>query len=124
VGSFVVQIAAALGPKVTATASANDKAFVTELGATTVIDYASQRCEDHVTDVDVVIDLVGGQTQARPWQIPRGMAERWSASPLRPRRRKPRGTAPAGVLRRHARPSPAQRTRAIGLFPGADPHRL
>jgi NADPH:quinone reductase-like Zn-dependent oxidoreductase len=42
---------------------------VTELGATTVIDYAGQRFEDHVTDVDVVVDLVGGQTQTRSWQV-------------------------------------------------------
>ena len=69
VGSFVVQIAAVLGAKVTATASVNDKAFVTELGATSVIDYANQRFEDHVTNVDVVIDLVGGQTQTRSWQV-------------------------------------------------------
>lgn len=33
------------------------------------IDYAGQAFEQQMKDVDVVLDLVGGETQARSWQI-------------------------------------------------------
>jgi NADPH:quinone reductase-like Zn-dependent oxidoreductase len=68
VGSFAVQIAGALGARVTATAAADDHAFLTGLGAEQLIDYRTQRFEDHVSDVDVVLDMVGGETQQRSWQ--------------------------------------------------------
>ena len=66
VGAYAVQLAALHGARVTATASARDLAFVTALGAQDVLDY-SGRFEDHVRDVDVVIDPVGGTTTARSW---------------------------------------------------------
>jgi NADPH:quinone reductase-like Zn-dependent oxidoreductase len=69
VGSFAVQIAAAVGARVTATASARDIGFVAGLGAHNVVDYAGSRFEDHVTDVDVVFDTVGGDTQTRSWAL-------------------------------------------------------
>ncbi|MFJ5894070.1 NADP-dependent oxidoreductase [Streptomyces sp. NPDC093064] len=69
VGSFAVQIAAALGARVTATASARDTEFVAGLGARNVIDYADGRFDDHVADVDVVFDTVGGDTQTRSWNV-------------------------------------------------------
>ncbi|MFD4950991.1 NADP-dependent oxidoreductase [Streptomyces sp. NPDC058451] len=69
VGSFAVQIAAALGARVTATASARDTEFVAGLGAQNVIDYAGGRFDDHVADVDVVFDTVGGDTQTRSWTV-------------------------------------------------------
>ncbi len=69
VGTFAVQIAAHLGARVTATARESDRAFVEGLGATTVIDYKNDIFEDRVNDVDVVLDLVGGQTQARSWPV-------------------------------------------------------
>src|SRR5215470_16593908 len=50
------------------TASARDRDFVTGLGAGQVIDYAG-RFEDQVSDVDVVIDPVGGQILARSWPV-------------------------------------------------------
>jgi len=71
VGAYAVQLAALAGARVTATASARDLAFVTGLGAHAVLDY-SGRFEDHVRDVDVVIDPVGGNTTARSWPILRG----------------------------------------------------
>ncbi|WP_351226270.1 NADP-dependent oxidoreductase [Streptomyces sp. NPDC002133] len=67
VGTFAVQIAAALGARVTATASARDGEFVTGLGAQQVIDYHNERFEDLVHDADVVLDLVGGETLDRSW---------------------------------------------------------
>jgi NADPH:quinone reductase-like Zn-dependent oxidoreductase len=68
VGAYAVQLAALHGARVTATASARDLAFVTGLGARDVLDY-SGRFEDHVRDVDVVIDPVGGTTTARSWPV-------------------------------------------------------
>ena len=65
-GGYAVQLAALHGARVTATASARDLAFVTGLGARDVLDY-SGRFEDHVDDVDVVIDTAGGATTARSW---------------------------------------------------------
>ena len=69
VGSFAVQIAADLGARVTATARARDRTFVRGLGAADVVDYQHDRFEDHVEGVDVVLDPVGGPTQARSWTV-------------------------------------------------------
>lgn len=69
VGSFAVQLAAGLGARVTATAGLRDRDFVTKLGAHEVVDYANERFEEHVDGVDVVLDMVGGQTQARSWSV-------------------------------------------------------
>ena len=68
VGAYAVQLAAQHGARVTATASARNQAFVTGLGADVVLDYTS-RFEDHVRDVDVVIDPAGGSTTARCWPL-------------------------------------------------------
>jgi NADPH:quinone reductase-like Zn-dependent oxidoreductase len=68
VGAYAVQLAALAGARVTATASARDLAFVTGLGADQALDY-SGRFEDHVRDVDVVVDPVGGNTTARSWPV-------------------------------------------------------
>ena len=59
VGHFAVQLAAYFGAHVTATGSERNLPWLRELGADVVIDYATTRFEDLVTDVDVVIDLVG-----------------------------------------------------------------
>ena len=39
------------------------------LGADTVLDYHTQRFEDEVKDADAVLDLVGGDTQMRSFQV-------------------------------------------------------
>jgi NADPH:quinone reductase-like Zn-dependent oxidoreductase len=57
------------GVRTIATAAADDAAFVHNLGANTVIDYQSQRFEKEVRDADAVIDLVGGETQERSFQV-------------------------------------------------------
>ncbi|MFD1657717.1 NADP-dependent oxidoreductase [Streptomyces caeni] len=69
VGSLAVQIAVALGASVIATATAEGADFVRALGADLVVDYRLQRFEDHVRDVDLVLDTVGGDTQERSWQV-------------------------------------------------------
>ncbi|GIG00798.1 quinone oxidoreductase [Catellatospora citrea] len=69
VGMYVVQLAAALGAQVSATAAAADLEFVEGLGAEQVIDYKDELLEDHVHDVDVVVDLAGAAAQARAWPV-------------------------------------------------------
>ncbi len=59
VGHFAVQIAKHLGAHVVGTASAGRHAWLAELGADEVIDYASTEFETAVEDVDVVLDPVG-----------------------------------------------------------------
>ena len=68
VGSFAVQLAGVLGAETYATAGARDIDFVRSLGAETVIDYRVQRFEDVARDLDVVLDTVGGETQARSFR--------------------------------------------------------
>lgn len=69
VGSFAVQLARVKGAEVFATASADNRAYVESLGAARVIDYRAERFEDVVHDLDLVFDLVGGETEARSWQV-------------------------------------------------------
>lgn len=69
VGGFAVQIAKALGARVIATASAGKRDYVLGLGADEVIDYRAVRFEDVVRDIDVVFDLMGGETQDRSWAV-------------------------------------------------------
>jgi NADPH:quinone reductase-like Zn-dependent oxidoreductase len=69
VGAYAVQLAHRAGLRIIATASAEDGAFVRQLGADTVIDFKSQRFEDEVREADAVIDLVGGEIQTRSFQV-------------------------------------------------------
>jgi NADPH:quinone reductase-like Zn-dependent oxidoreductase len=59
VGHLAVQLATYFGARVIATASTGNVSWLRELGAEEVIDYTTTRFEDRVSDVDVVIDLVG-----------------------------------------------------------------
>jgi NADPH:quinone reductase-like Zn-dependent oxidoreductase len=69
VGVFAVQLARWAGAHVIATASARNREFLRELGADEFIDYTTTRFEDVVHDVDLVFDLVGGDTLQRSWQV-------------------------------------------------------
>ncbi|HVH50175.1 MAG TPA: NADP-dependent oxidoreductase [Candidatus Bathyarchaeia archaeon] len=69
VGTYAVQLANWKGADLIATASAKDHNFLSELGASEVIDYAHERFEEKVEDVDVVLDGVGGETQQRSWGV-------------------------------------------------------
>lgn len=62
VGTFAIQIAKWLGAEVTTTASPRGRDLVERMGADVVIDYTTQRFEDHVRDMDGVFDLIGGDT--------------------------------------------------------------
>jgi len=69
VGSYAVQLAHAANVNVVATAASADMDYVRKLGAGEVIDYRNQRFEEHVREVDAVIDLVGGETQTRSFDV-------------------------------------------------------
>jgi len=62
VGHLAVQIAKARGAYVIGTTRSAKHPFLTELGADETIDYTSEAVEERVRDVDVVLDLVGGET--------------------------------------------------------------
>jgi NADPH:quinone reductase-like Zn-dependent oxidoreductase len=67
VGHVAVQLAKWRGAKVIGTASIN-LPFLEELGVDQAIDYTQTAFEDVVHDVDVVLDLLGGETQQRSWK--------------------------------------------------------
>jgi NADPH:quinone reductase-like Zn-dependent oxidoreductase len=69
VGTFAVQLAHWKGARVLATASAANADYLKSLGADVVIDYKSTAFESVAKNVDLVFDLVGGQTQARSWRV-------------------------------------------------------
>src|SRR5262249_36871243 len=69
VGAYAVQLARRAGARTIATAGAEDMAFVRSLGADRVLDYHGQRFDEEVRDMDVVLDLVGGETQRRSFQV-------------------------------------------------------
>jgi NADPH:quinone reductase-like Zn-dependent oxidoreductase len=71
VGTFAVQFAAKTGARVIGTASSDGVELVRSLGAHQVIDYKSQDFKSAVSNVDVVLDLVGGDTQARSYDVMR-----------------------------------------------------
>lgn len=69
VGGIMVQMAKALGAYVIGTASGAGLALAKSLGADEVIDYKTQDFTQLVKDVDLVIDLVGGETQAKSFGL-------------------------------------------------------
>jgi NADPH:quinone reductase-like Zn-dependent oxidoreductase len=69
VGSFAIQFARGLGARVIATASGDGVMIARELGADQVIDYRSEDFTRKVTDIDVVLDTIGGETQQRSFNV-------------------------------------------------------
>lgn len=69
VGSFAVQMAIWKGARVIATAAAEDRDYLLSLGVERVIDYKTENFEDDVEDIDAVLDLVGGLTLQRSYQV-------------------------------------------------------
>jgi len=62
VGHFAVQIAKARGAYVIGTARFAKEAFLEELGVDEAVDYTADPVESVVSDVDLVLDLVGGES--------------------------------------------------------------
>ncbi|MEH2047847.1 NADP-dependent oxidoreductase [Nostoc sp.] len=69
VGIFAVQFAKWKGAHVIGTASATNAEFVRSLGADQAIDYKATPFEEVVENVDVVLDTLGGDTQARSYSV-------------------------------------------------------
>jgi NADPH:quinone reductase-like Zn-dependent oxidoreductase len=67
VGGIAVQLAKAIGAKVLATTATESVDYVRGLGADTVFDRRVERFEEHARGVDLVLDLVGGDTVDRSW---------------------------------------------------------
>jgi len=65
VGSAAVQIAKAAGARVIGTASPNNHEFLRSLGVDQVIDYRSQKFENVVKNVDLVLNTADADTTAR-----------------------------------------------------------
>jgi NADPH:quinone reductase-like Zn-dependent oxidoreductase len=69
VGGIMVQMAKALGAYVIGTASGEGVALAKSYGADEVIDYKTQDITKLVKDIDLVIDLVGGETQTKSFDV-------------------------------------------------------
>jgi NADPH:quinone reductase-like Zn-dependent oxidoreductase len=69
VGHFAIQFAKAKGAHVITTVSTANVEFVRELGADVVIDYKKQPFEQAVRELDMVFDLIDGETRERSWAL-------------------------------------------------------
>jgi NADPH:quinone reductase-like Zn-dependent oxidoreductase len=69
VGHFAIQLAKAKGAHVLTTVAGQDIDFVRGLGAGQAIDYKAQRFEDVARGIDLVFDLIAGETQDRSWSV-------------------------------------------------------
>lgn len=69
VGTFAIQLAKDLGAHVATTCSAKNHELVTSLGADEAIDYRTQRFEEELSDYDVVLDAIGGETRERSFEV-------------------------------------------------------
>jgi NADPH:quinone reductase-like Zn-dependent oxidoreductase len=68
VGSMAVQLAKVKGAYVVGTGSGRNEKFVRGLGVDEFIDYKKATFEEEVSNVDVVFDTVGGDTQEQAFQ--------------------------------------------------------
>ena len=69
VGHLAIQLAKSRDAVVCTTVSSQDVDFARSLGADEIVDYKSERFEEMLHDVDLVFDLVAGDTQERSWAI-------------------------------------------------------
>ena len=69
VGHYAIQFAKAKGARVLTTVSTGNVQFARELGADVVIDYKRQRFDYEASDLDMVFDLIDGETRERSWKL-------------------------------------------------------
>ena len=69
VGHFAVQIAKSKGAWVATTCSAHDFDFVRKLGADQAIDYKAEAFDEILKNIDLVFDLIGGETQEKSFKV-------------------------------------------------------
>jgi NADPH:quinone reductase-like Zn-dependent oxidoreductase len=68
VGHLAIQCAKARGARVSTTVRKEDLEFVRDLGADQVVDSA-EPFETLINEVDLVLDLIGGEIQERSWAV-------------------------------------------------------
>lgn len=99
VGTAAVQLAKWRGATVIATASADNHEFLRGLGADEVIDYRTERFEERLRGLDLVLDPVGGDTQRRSLGVLRDGGALVSLVGLVPEARQPpRGLRTQAIL--------------------------
>ncbi len=101
VGSIAVQLAKAKGALVIGSGRSKVRSLVRELGADEFFDVEQDRWQDHVKDIDVVFDTIGGDVLARSGKI----------------------VKPGGALVSVASPPPADRDDIRSIFFIRDPNR-
>jgi NADPH:quinone reductase-like Zn-dependent oxidoreductase len=69
VGHYAVQMAKHLGAWVAGTASGKNRDFILGLGADQHIDYEKQNFEDHLNDMDFVLDTIGDGYSDRSFNV-------------------------------------------------------
>jgi NADPH:quinone reductase-like Zn-dependent oxidoreductase len=69
VGHFAIQFAKAKGARVLTTVATAHVEFARSLGADVVIDYKTQRFEEQARDLDMIFDLIDGETRERSWKL-------------------------------------------------------
>ena len=69
VGQYAVQLAKWKGATLIGTASTSNIEFIKELGVDQAIDYTTTAFEKEINQVDVVVDLVGGETEDKSWSL-------------------------------------------------------
>jgi NADPH:quinone reductase-like Zn-dependent oxidoreductase len=118
VGHFAIQFAKVCGARVIATASAANLNFVSGLGADTVIDYKKEKFEEVAKNVDVVFDLIGGDTREQSWRVlrPGGILVSTLGQPDE-RQAAKHGVRASGYM---AQPSPSQLSEIRRLIDAGD----
>lgn len=71
VGHLAVQLAKWRGAHVIGTASARNAGLLRELGVDQIVDYTATPFEEAISQVDVALDTVGGETLARSFPVVR-----------------------------------------------------
>lgn len=69
VGHFAIQFAKVIGARVFTTVSTDNVMFARSLGADVVIDYKKERFDDLAPELDMVFDLIDGETRERSWKL-------------------------------------------------------
>jgi NADPH:quinone reductase-like Zn-dependent oxidoreductase len=69
VGAYAVQLARRVAREVIATTRSDSLTYVRTLGADRVINVEASRFDEVLTDVDVVLDTIGGDTQDRSFAV-------------------------------------------------------
>ena len=68
VGLFAIQFAARAGAHVVALSRHENTHLIREMGASTVLDYDRMPFEQHVSGIDIALDLIGGDIRERTWR--------------------------------------------------------